>query len=450
MTSRPASLLAPIDRVVYEALAGTVLASVRDRMAPTVFWPRDRASDPAAAALAHGVYASQPLLWQHDYVVVADIESFYESISHKRLATMMQRDYAPTDPSFGAALELFLDAVMGSEYGLPQGPLASDVFATAFLARIDQSSATSGFPYARYVDDMLIGCDSVQHARRRIDLLEGQLADLGLRLSGSKTRVMKTATYVANLDRPGNSEGHQLGERHRHVSESSGLGERSAEDDIPGLEDVDWDEDEVSDSIYRWTANVDDVVASYRVDLDPRLVEAFAQRFAEATSALDQHEAGSKYWAIERDFRDSIPYLAAGDYLVELGALSRAVRWFPALAPLAGAYMAAISHRYPAPVAEEIEVWLSSSDESDWVVAWIAHAARRSSLPTRQRLLAPLMAAALAGQPLTRASATWTLYQEEAVDDYLLASLAASLSSALWAEMRFGGLGAGRYPRLLE
>lgn len=448
MTTRPAALLDPADRVVYEAMAQVVLPGVRSRLATSVFWPRDRSPDAADAAEAHRRYAVSPMGWDSDYVVVADVESFYETVVHRRIAAVLQRVALPTNPSFSPALELFLDAIMGSEVGLPQGPLASEVLATGFLSPIDRAIERTGAPYSRYADDMLLGCDSVQDSRRLIDALEEELARLDLRLSGTKTRVMKRATYIANLDRPVLLRAVDFETEQEHQATVGAIAPGPPDDEAEspaGLEDL-IDDDEM-ERLYSGTADLDDAIATHRAHLDPERLQAHAERFSEAVAALASNDPRLKFTTVERLMRESLIYLAAGRYHIDLATLTRAVRWFPALAPYASGYMAAVSGRHANDVAAELGAWLTSSNESDWVVAWMANGAGRASPTTKTAVLPLLVAAAREGNPLTRASAAWTLHEAGALTDGLLASLEATLSRPLWADLFFGGIGVADAPR---
>lgn len=437
MTTRPASLLAPVDRVIYEALAGIVFNDIERRKSASVF-SGTRSTERTNEAEAHALYANSPRTWTTDYVVATDIESFFESVSFARLADTLAGQGLARAPSFLRALKLFLTAVTGADSGLPQGPLASEVFATAFLFPLDAALSRAKHPYARYVDDLLIGCRSVQHARSVISHVEDILAPLGLRLNGQKTRVMKRETYIANLD----TSRVNLGvARLRERALDAALQSSERDEALDALlEELNISEQTMWDIFYHGTVDIDDVLAEHREELLPPLVDSYADYFHQLTEQLAAPTSDTNFASLEKDLRESVAFLTAGERVVELEEVSSSLRWFPRLAPVVAKYLASVSDQKPHAVAQQIQAWLSSTEESDYVIAWMAHATQISSPATARSLIPSLREAARKGHPLTRASTTWALDALGALDDETLRIVADSSSRALRAEIYFGGL----------
>src|SRR5690606_17759509 len=118
--TRPAALLVPLDRFVYESLVESVATVVTEALPAHVIWPRGR-----AAQGAHVDFLRTPTSWTSEFVVRTDVASYYESIDHAYLNVIISK-WLAVPAAVPIALEAFLDAVMGSHVGLPQGPFGSD------------------------------------------------------------------------------------------------------------------------------------------------------------------------------------------------------------------------------------------------------------------------------------------------------------------------------------
>ena len=169
--TRPAALLAPNDRVCFEALAD-MIAPVFDSAAPSnMIWPRNRQQ------VEHSAFAQRPLDWDYPYIVSVDIERYYENVDHGRLALVLASELR-ANSVFTRTVEAFLDSVMSTDTGLPQGPPASEIFASCYLLLIDRHLIQQGIDYVRYMDDYRFGAYSVLDARIKLEALESMLRDL--------------------------------------------------------------------------------------------------------------------------------------------------------------------------------------------------------------------------------------------------------------------------------
>ena len=83
LTTRPAALLALEDRITLEALADRIVNALVNELPAAVIWPR--LNDTTASTLIYCHTGG----WEGDYIVLADIESFYECIDHVLLATFV-------------------------------------------------------------------------------------------------------------------------------------------------------------------------------------------------------------------------------------------------------------------------------------------------------------------------------------------------------------------------
>lgn len=132
-------------------------------------------------------------------LIVADIANFYDCISFLHLRNILS-NYTPENKE--AILDLTLhilgallwqpDYMPRTEVGLPQANLnAPRMLANAFLFELDKYiSTTKGADYARYMDDIDVGLDTIKEAKaflRDIDLV---LQTRQLRLNAGKTKIL--------------------------------------------------------------------------------------------------------------------------------------------------------------------------------------------------------------------------------------------------------------------
>src|ERR1051325_9483640 len=164
--TRPAALLTLSDRVVYEA----IVEVFRKRLdafllgSQILFWPRGLRSPKQWRDFEHS-----PLRGSEDYVVIADISAFYESVDHERLAEQLIT--ATGRRQEAEALVAFLERVMDSSRGLPQGLEPSDPLATAYLSQIDFAMVRDGLRYSRHGDDIRIAATDYNAARHAVFVL---------------------------------------------------------------------------------------------------------------------------------------------------------------------------------------------------------------------------------------------------------------------------------------
>lgn len=135
-------------------------------------------------------------LGQAEWIVDADIEDFFGSLSHELLVDLVADRVAD-----GKVLSLIrsmltagalVDGVFESAVaGTPQGGVASPLLSNIYLTVFDKKMEQAGFAVTRYADDWVIICRSRSEAERALAsaraVLEGEL---GLRLHPEKTRIV--------------------------------------------------------------------------------------------------------------------------------------------------------------------------------------------------------------------------------------------------------------------
>jgi RNA-directed DNA polymerase len=129
------------------------------------------------------------------YVVDADLKSYFDTIPHERLLALIRRKVA--DGRVLALLKAFLrQGVMDGlacwtpEEGTPQGAVISPLLANIYLDPLDHALAEQGFAMVRYADDFVILCRSAAEAERALATVQAWVAQAGLTLHPTKTRVL--------------------------------------------------------------------------------------------------------------------------------------------------------------------------------------------------------------------------------------------------------------------
>src|SRR5215470_12467608 len=132
------------------------------------------------------------------YVIVTDIANYYDSISYDHLRNIL----ADLSLAREQALDLLIytlscmlwqpDYMPRVPVGLPQSNLdAPRLLAHCFLFEIDEFlSNKTNIDFARYMDDMDIGVDSVSEAKALLRDLDLALQTRQIRLNGGKTKIL--------------------------------------------------------------------------------------------------------------------------------------------------------------------------------------------------------------------------------------------------------------------
>lgn len=207
---RPITLLAVEDQIVLQALANKVATTIGARRRKVelkqVFSNCLERSNDSIFFLQdwrRSYYLFQKQLQAHlkaGYTWIAhfDLAAFYETISHRALRSIL----APRGGSHTAWSHIDEWLCVWSagksgvqiEHGIPQGPLASDFLAEAFLLPLDESMRGRGVKYIRYVDDIRVLAKTEIEARKGAVALELQCRKWSLIPQSSKFIVKEAKT----------------------------------------------------------------------------------------------------------------------------------------------------------------------------------------------------------------------------------------------------------------
>ena len=132
----------------------------------------------------------------HDWVVDADLKSYFDTIPHERLLALVKERVA--DGRVLALVESFLRAgVMEeskgwqpSERGTPQGGVISPLLANLYLNPLDHQMEKAGWEMVRYADDFVILSCSEAGAKNALETVRRWVSEAGLTLHPEKTRIV--------------------------------------------------------------------------------------------------------------------------------------------------------------------------------------------------------------------------------------------------------------------
>jgi len=129
------------------------------------------------------------------HVVDADLKSYFDTIPQDRLMELVSRKVA--DGRVLALLKAFLEqGVLDGmsrwtpEQGTPQGAVISPLLANVYLDPLDHRMEEQGFAMIRYADDFVILCRSRAEADRALQEVQNWVAQAGLTLHPTKTRLV--------------------------------------------------------------------------------------------------------------------------------------------------------------------------------------------------------------------------------------------------------------------
>ena len=130
----------------------------------------------------------------YNVVVDVDIKGFFDNIPYSLILTMLRAEIA--DGNILDIVENFLGSGVVEDgtftpttKGTPQGGVISPLLANIVLNYLDWKLDKAGYKFARYADDIVILCKTVDQAKTALALTVEVLEDLGLECSPEKTKI---------------------------------------------------------------------------------------------------------------------------------------------------------------------------------------------------------------------------------------------------------------------
>lgn len=201
---RPLGIPAYEDRLVQGAMAGVLNDVYEERFLDCSYGFRPERS-------AHDVvrYINQTIMTRRvNYVLEADIKSFFDKVDHEWLMKFLENDIA--DRNFLRYVKRFLIAgvMEGTKYkesdnGTPQGGLISPVLANVYLhytldlwvEKYLKKRLRGEVYYVRYADDILWMFQHENEAISVLELLKERLRKFGLEVAEDKTRILPIGRF---------------------------------------------------------------------------------------------------------------------------------------------------------------------------------------------------------------------------------------------------------------
>ena len=195
---------------VADRIAQTVVRSYLEPEVEPVFHPGSYGYRPGRSAL-DAVGVCRERCWRSDWVLDLDIQSFFDSVPWQLVLKAVARH---TDQRWillyverwlKAPLQLEDGTLVERERGTPQGSAISPLLANMFLHYAFDAWMARQYPtvrFERYCDDVIVHARSEREARRLRDAIAKRLAECGLELNESKTRIV----YCQDDDRRGSHE----------------------------------------------------------------------------------------------------------------------------------------------------------------------------------------------------------------------------------------------------
>jgi RNA-directed DNA polymerase len=207
---RPLSIPTVRDRIVQAAVKTVIEAVFEADFEPCSFGFRPRRSAHDALQLI-----LDECFQGRRWVVETDIADCFEAIPHERLMQAIEervvdRNLLKLLRSLLRAGVMEEGAVRRSVSGTPQGGVVSPLLCNVYLNRLDRAWQTRGVGVlCRYADDLVVMCRSKDEAERALVALRALLAELGLQLKETKTRIVHLREGGEGFD--------FLGFHHRYV-----------------------------------------------------------------------------------------------------------------------------------------------------------------------------------------------------------------------------------------
>ncbi len=133
------------------------------------------------------------------HVVDADLKSYFDTIPHDLLMKRLEERIA--DGRVLSLIASFLKAGIldgtdewTPEAGAPQGAVLSPLLSNVYLDPLDHLVDKAGFEMVRYADDFVILCRTADEAEAALELVRQWVADNGLVLHPTKTRIVDART----------------------------------------------------------------------------------------------------------------------------------------------------------------------------------------------------------------------------------------------------------------
>jgi len=214
-TVRPATLLDPIDTILFTGLVFRVAPLIEQKRSlitdDRVFSFRFKQIDAGRRftlesdwdGFVHAIKARDP---RYKMVAKADIVDFFPRIYLHRLKNAIA-SICGREQEKEAIMKFLETWSRGTSYGIPVGPLASNLLAEALLVEVDEYLLSINADFVRHIDDYIIFGNTEADCIRFLFQLGARLHQTqGLSLNMAKTKPMMLHDLVLDLIKPEDSD----------------------------------------------------------------------------------------------------------------------------------------------------------------------------------------------------------------------------------------------------
>lgn len=141
----------------------------------------------------------------HTYVVDADIQGYFDTISHEKLMGLVEQHIA--DARVLGLVRQFLEQGVLEEMqewtpdmGTPQGGVISPLLANIYLDGLDHEMTNTGYRMIRYADDLVVMCETQEQAEQAMARLKAWMDGAELKLHPTKTKIVDMTQRGAYFD----------------------------------------------------------------------------------------------------------------------------------------------------------------------------------------------------------------------------------------------------------
>jgi len=198
--SRPLGIPTVRDRVVQTALCAAIEPIFENEFAENSYGFRPGRNCKDALRKVDRLIRSG-----YDYVVEADIKSYFDSIPHEELMEAVGGRIAD-----GRVLQLVRAYLqqgiigdlegMAPEVGTPQGGTISPLLSNLYLHPLDKLMEADGYTMIRYADDFVVLCQDKEEARKAMETISEWMKKASLELNPAKTKIVNMREAGAGFD----------------------------------------------------------------------------------------------------------------------------------------------------------------------------------------------------------------------------------------------------------
>lgn len=186
---------------------------VRDYLEPRIepYFHKDSYGYRPGKSAVDAIGVTRERCWRYDWVLEFDVKGLFDNLRHDLLLKALRKH---TDcPWVILYVERWLVAPFQKKNGqleprssgTPQGSVVGPILANLFMHYTFDKWMQRNYPqvpWARYADDGLVHCRSLQEAKTLLSVLNRRFEECGLQLHPDKTRIV----YCQDEDRPGGED----------------------------------------------------------------------------------------------------------------------------------------------------------------------------------------------------------------------------------------------------